>query len=115
MAQAQIIRDFFDKIYDDLHTFVQTRLKAKMNILEALYIRQCCDMLEGLLTVPEEEHDYVFSNLHLERLFLFSCMWSLGAVLELEDRVKLEEFVRAHPSKMSMWLIFFTPFLLFIL
>lgn len=71
-----------------------------MNVLEALYIRQCCDVLEGLLSVPDDP-DYVFPNAHLERLFLFSLMWSLGAVLELEDRSKLEQFALSHPSKMS--------------
>lgn len=35
---------------------------------------------------------------HLERMLLFSIMWSLGAVLELDDRDQLEEFVRSHES-----------------
>lgn len=38
----------FHKIYDDAHTFVQTKLHTKMTLLEALYIRQCIDLLEGL-------------------------------------------------------------------
>lgn len=43
----------------------------------------------------------VLHDKHLERLFLFSMMWSLGAVLELEDRTKLEEVAVTHPSKMD--------------
>ena len=34
-------------------------------------------------------------------MLLFSAMWSLGAALELEDRAKLEEFVRSHESKLN--------------
>lgn len=43
----------------------------------------------------------VWTDKQLERLYLFATMWSLGALLELEDRVKLEEFALAHPSKMD--------------
>lgn len=37
----------------------------------------------------------------LERLFIFSVMWSLGAILELDDRAKLEEYALTHPSKLD--------------
>lgn len=43
------LAEFFNKIYEDLHTFVQVKLDAKMNILEALYIKQCLDILDGML------------------------------------------------------------------
>ena len=29
-------------------------------------------------------------------------MWSLGALLELEDRAKMEEFTMAHPSGLDL-------------
>ncbi|XP_062548437.1 dynein axonemal heavy chain 8 [Armigeres subalbatus] len=98
---ADSLRKFFHKIYDDLHTFVQTKLAAKMKILESIYIRQCCDILEGLIAPKEEGTAIELPDKHLERLFLFSVMWSLGAVLELEDREKMGEFIAKHPSKMK--------------
>ncbi len=42
------------------------------------------------------------SALHLQRLFLFSVMWSVGAVLELEDRAKMEHFLVDHVSAATL-------------
>ncbi|XP_072395911.1 dynein axonemal heavy chain 8 [Diabrotica undecimpunctata] len=97
--EADSIRNHFNRCYDDLHTFVQTRLKAKMFVREALYVRQCYDVLQGVLDIFEEPK--VWSDRQIERLVLFSIMWSLGALLELDDRQKLEEFALTHPSKMD--------------
>lgn len=93
---TKYLRIFFDKIYEDLHQFVQTKLEPKMKLLEAIYIRQICDLLKGLI-----DDNVKYTEPHLERIFLFSLMWSLGAALELEDRDKMEEFVLKHPSKMK--------------
>lgn len=46
--EAGVLRMLFRKIYGDAHTFVQTKLQTKMMLLEAIYIRQCIDLLEGL-------------------------------------------------------------------
>ncbi|XP_026672559.1 dynein heavy chain 8, axonemal-like [Ceratina calcarata] len=96
-AQADVLDVLFNKIYDDAHTFVQTKLPFKMKLLEAMYIRQCIDLLDGLLDVGK---DKVLSEYHLERAFLFAMMWSLGAALELEERGALQEFVLGHESKL---------------
>lgn len=85
----------FTKIYDDSYIFVETKLTTKIKILEAMYIRQCLDILEGLLV----ECKSITSKL-LERFFLFALMWSLGSVLDQENREKLQTFVVKHPSKM---------------
>ncbi|XP_052872308.1 dynein axonemal heavy chain 8 [Anopheles cruzii] len=100
---ADLLRRLFHRIYGDLYEFVQTKLSAKMKLLEAIYIRQCCDLLEGLIapTTEDESPAVDFSDAHLERLFLFSLIWSLGAVLELEDREKMGEFIAKHPSKLK--------------
>ncbi|XP_011871302.1 PREDICTED: dynein heavy chain 8, axonemal [Vollenhovia emeryi] len=92
--EARVLRTLFHKIYGDAHTFVQTKLQTKMMLLEALYIRQCIDLLEGLnLSFLE-----ILSEHHIEMLFLFSLMWSLGAMLELDGRFALQEYLVNHES-----------------
>ena len=49
-------------------------------------------MLEGL--IPACEDGSTVSATHLGRLFSFVIMWSLGALLELDDRSKLEAYLR---------------------
>lgn len=101
-SEADTFRRCFNALYADAYTFVQTKLAAKMKILEALYIRQALDILDGLLQM-----DATKSAKYIERIFLFALMWSLGAVLELEDRSKLDLFLLKHPSKLSkLWLCF---------
>lgn len=52
--EGDVFRIVFGKIYEELHSFVQVRLKAKMKITEALYIRQCYDVLAGILDTGDE-------------------------------------------------------------
>ena len=36
---------------------------------------------------------------HLERLYVYALMWSLGSLLELGDRDRMEEHIRKHIGK----------------
>ena len=58
-----------------------------MKVLECVYISQALNVLEGLLP-PEEERKDIKHDV-LTKLIVFSIMWSLGAVLELDDRKKV--------------------------
>ena len=69
------------KIFDDLLFFVQTKLSPKMKVLECNYINQALEILDGLI-LP----DAIISDNLMEKYFIFSLMWSLGALLELDDR-----------------------------
>ncbi|XP_018048480.1 PREDICTED: dynein heavy chain 8, axonemal [Atta colombica] len=95
--EDQVLRALFHKIYGDAHTFVQTKLQTKMMLLEAVYIRQCIDLLEGL-NVGNSDPTKILSEQHIEKLFLFSLMWSLGAMLELDGRLALQEYLVNHES-----------------
>ena len=56
-----------------------------------------------LLTVPVcivflrgQDQGGEVPRLHMERLYVFALMWSVGALLELEDRRKMESWMRAN-------------------
>lgn len=66
-SDAQILRELFDRIYNDAHEFVQTKLVPKMNLLESMYIRQSIDLLEGLfLTVVGNGSDIIALQLSIK-------------------------------------------------
>ena len=58
-----------------------------VQVLECMYVRQAVDVLEGLLKSNEECKD--LPQGHLQKLIIFAMMWSLGALLELDDRKKV--------------------------
>ncbi len=54
---------------------------------------------QGLLPAVEEKH---LTAAHIKRLFIFVVMWSVGALLELDDRVKMEVFLKQHNAKLDL-------------
>ncbi|XP_059182778.1 dynein axonemal heavy chain 5 [Centropristis striata] len=93
---AAALQRCFTCCYQDVLDFVFTAVSPKMQVLECMYIRQTIDLLQGLL--PAEER----GPGALDRLFVFALMWSLGAVLELDDRAKMEAFLKGHSSSLDL-------------
>lgn len=98
--EAESIMSLYDKIFEDVYLYMKQNLNPKMELLECNYITQSVNLLEGLL--PAKEVSGFAGSKHLERLFVFCLMWSLGALLELEDRDKLEVFIRGHDSRIDV-------------
>ncbi|XP_035824314.1 dynein heavy chain 8, axonemal, partial [Aplysia californica] len=63
-------------------------------------ILELCDLLEGLIPPSSEDRKNMTTE-YLERLFIFALMWSHGALLELDDRAKLQMFMMKHKSKLK--------------
>uniref|UniRef100_A0A8C4H2J0 Dynein heavy chain 5, axonemal n=1 Tax=Dicentrarchus labrax TaxID=13489 RepID=A0A8C4H2J0_DICLA len=75
------------------------QVRTTMQVLECMYIRQTIDLLQGLLPATEEK---LGCHGDVGRLFVFAVMWSLGAVLELDDRAKMEAFLKRHSSSLDL-------------
>ncbi|KAF7256141.1 hypothetical protein EG68_07439, partial [Paragonimus skrjabini miyazakii] len=83
-----VIYETFASFFGDATRFVSQSLEPKMDSLHCNYIRQAIDILEGLLMDVDEKE---VNRLHMGRMITFAAMWSLGALLELDDRVKLQQ------------------------
>ncbi|KAM7382615.1 hypothetical protein PAMP_002338 [Pampus punctatissimus] len=94
--EADVLRELFSSSFPELYRFSVQSLEFKMDLLEAFVIMQCINMLQGL--IPPREQCGDLSRVHLERLYVFALMWSTGAILELDDRRKMEIWLRGHDS-----------------
>uniref|UniRef100_A0A4W6EPS7 Dynein axonemal heavy chain 5 n=1 Tax=Lates calcarifer TaxID=8187 RepID=A0A4W6EPS7_LATCA len=94
--EADVLRELFSSSFSELYRFSVQSLEFKIDMLEAFVIMQCINMLQGLIPPKEQFGD--LSREHLERLYVFALMWSIGALLELDDRRKMEIWLRGNDS-----------------
>ncbi|OXB65197.1 hypothetical protein ASZ78_004954 [Callipepla squamata] len=90
--EAEILRGLYSSSFPDLYRFSTQSLQSKTEMLEAFVIMQSINMMQGLL--PPKEQGGELTAKYLERLYVFSLMWSIGALLEQEDRCKMEHWLR---------------------
>ncbi|EMP33916.1 Dynein heavy chain 8, axonemal [Chelonia mydas] len=98
-THSDVLWNSFNSVFQDLIDFVFTAVTPKMPVLECMYIKQAIDLLQGLLADRNEKQP---SQEHLARLFVFAIMWSVGALLELDDRVKMELFLQNHSTTLEL-------------
>nr|XP_046256822.1 dynein axonemal heavy chain 5 [Scatophagus argus] len=96
LQEAEVLRELFSSSFPELYRFSVQSLEFKMDMLEAFIIMQCINMLQGL--IPPKEQCGELSREHLERLYVFALMWSTGALLELDDRRKMEIWLRGNDN-----------------
>ncbi|TKC53227.1 hypothetical protein EI555_007550, partial [Monodon monoceros] len=89
--EAEILRQLYTKSFPDLYHFSIQNLEHQMEMLEAFVIMQSINMLQGL--IPSKEQGGEVTPEHLGRLYVFSLMWSVGAVLELDGRRRMEHWL----------------------
>uniref|UniRef100_A0A8C5KN64 Dynein, axonemal, heavy chain 8 n=1 Tax=Jaculus jaculus TaxID=51337 RepID=A0A8C5KN64_JACJA len=98
--ESSVFLTLYDKAFEETYTYMKLNLNPKMQLLECNYIMQSLNLLEGL--IPSKEEGGISCVEHLHKLFVFGLMWSLGALLELDSREKLEAFLRSHSSKLDL-------------
>nr|XP_020755973.1 dynein heavy chain 5, axonemal-like [Odocoileus virginianus texanus] len=94
LTEAEILRQLYTKSFPDLYRFSIQNLEHQMEMLEAFVVLQSLNMLQGLIP-PKEQGGEVTAE-HLERLYIFSLMWSVGAVLEPDGRRRMEHWLRSR-------------------
>ena len=99
-SQEQSIFNTFEACFSDLYAAVSQVLHPKMDSLECIYIRQACDLLDALLEPFDDQRE--INSDFLKRLIIFSIMWSLGALLELNDRSRFEETWYSLPARLPL-------------
>ncbi|NXI42561.1 DYH8 protein, partial [Galbula dea] len=98
--EAEALQSLYDRIFESAYTYMKLNLNPKMELLECNYITQSINLLDGL--IPSKEEGGLSTIFHLHKLFCFALMWSLGALLELDSRDKLEAFIRAQDDKLDL-------------
>ncbi|KAL0211729.1 hypothetical protein RCL1_005355 [Eukaryota sp. TZLM3-RCL] len=89
----QGLNSLFENHINSCFTFIKVNCLPVMSLFPQHQVTQCFKLLEAL--VPSPNNDFkLISNNHLERMFVFALIWSLGAVLEKEDRQKFDLFLR---------------------
>ncbi|XP_069744236.1 dynein axonemal heavy chain 8-like [Narcine bancroftii] len=95
--EAEILQVLYNKVFEESYMYMKLNLNPVMDLLESNYIMQSITILDGLL-----ETGATIDDVHLGRIFVFGLMWSVGALLERESRIKLEKFLRNHNSKLDL-------------
>ncbi|XP_052714224.1 dynein axonemal heavy chain 5-like isoform X2 [Crassostrea angulata] len=94
--EQAIIMDLFERSFPLVLQYAVQNLTFKMEVLEAFIISQACKLLEGLIPSKDDKDSGSVSQSHYEHLYIFTLMWTIGAFLEWDDRIKVEEFMRGN-------------------
>ncbi|CAF3729197.1 unnamed protein product [Adineta steineri] len=88
---GEILMRLFESSFPFIYRYFSIHLKSKMPVLECMIVTQAWKILNGLLP-PKEAKDQLTAK-HIERLYVFAIMWSVGAFLELNDRAHLQDYI----------------------
>lgn len=102
-SESDILRSIFEYSFEDVLMYVRTSLNPRMILLECNYVKQATDLLAGL--IPNNDDGAASISLsadYLRRLYVFALMWSVGSVLELDDRARLQEFLQSTKKDLPL-------------
>ncbi|XP_055685262.1 dynein axonemal heavy chain 8-like [Lutzomyia longipalpis] len=86
----------FDRGFRELLELITTELSPKMQITRNAYAKQCTEILDTLLSNHKNPPD----DETVQRMTIYSMIWSLGAVLDGNDRRIFEKFTRSNLAEL---------------
>nr|XP_042899545.1 dynein axonemal heavy chain 5 [Parasteatoda tepidariorum] len=92
---ARGVSQLFERSFEAIYIWSTENLVFKMKILQCMIITQFIKLMDGLL--PLEEKDQKDLNVLagiLQKTYVFCLMWSIGAFLEIPDRLKFEKYLQ---------------------
>ncbi len=99
--EAKAVRALTDKYLVQKNlVWVRRNTQYKMDVMDVHMITNLLALLKALLKLRGEEDEYTEET--FERLFLYAFTWSFGALLESDDRKKLDTWLRKTASKGAM-------------
>jgi dynein heavy chain, axonemal len=81
------------KSYGHLFVFLTRQCKPVLQCPRVAMIEGCCHLLDGMLEVADLATAPDALAVELERLFLYTLTWSVGGLLETDDRLKFTHFI----------------------
>ncbi|KAJ3097005.1 Dynein heavy chain 5, axonemal [Phlyctochytrium planicorne] len=91
-SEVAVLEPLFNSSFGIANQFLLVELHPKMIIAKVSYVSNLCTLLSGLIPKAEANKSQISSD-YMERLYIFALFWSLGALLELDERKKLQAFL----------------------
>ena len=85
-------------VESDIFTYLQRNVRNVVPVSQVHLITNCLNLLEGLL-LSDDNEQRIYTVEQLERYFIYALCWSLGALLEQDDRCKFSTFICSIPNK----------------
>mmetsp|Transcript_13743 Transcript_13743/g.31844 ORF Transcript_13743/g.31844 Transcript_13743/m.31844 type:complete len:4493 (+) Transcript_13743:136-13614(+) len=93
-AEQATLKPLFEKYVEASLAYVDKELKNKMFVMAMSKVTTTMYLLEGMLQRSVETKE-TYSEERMERVFVLCLLWSIGALLELDDRKKFDSFLRS--------------------
>ena len=88
--EAELLKSLYDKfiVAPELFVWLTRTTRNVMRVSDVHLVTSLLDLLQGMLGAGNTAESKVHSLAQLERVFLYSLCWSLGSLLESDDRLK---------------------------
>ncbi|RDD45872.1 Dynein heavy chain 5, axonemal [Trichoplax sp. H2] len=89
--EIKVLQPVFSAIISDVTNFISYDCQVMVKVCEIGLFQTCLSLLTALL----EEQAEVIADLHIERLFLFSVIWSYGMIMNDHDRGRFSNLMKS--------------------